>query len=53
MYHYKIITQTINLYNIIYQTIKFYKAAYKILYLTIYFVFKRSRSICHIIQGHF
>ena len=27
--------------------------AYKILYLTIYFVLKRSLSICHIIQGHF
>ena len=27
--------------------------AYKILYLTIYFVFKRSLSIFHIIQRHF
>ena len=27
--------------------------AYKIIYLTIYFVFKRGLSICHIIQRHF
>ena len=27
--------------------------AYKILYLTIYFVFKRILAICHIIRGHF
>ena len=27
--------------------------AYKIMYLRIYFVFKRSFSICHIIQRHF
>ena len=26
---------------------------YKILYFTVYFVFKRSLSICHIIPGHF
>ena len=36
MYHYKIITQTINLYNIIYQTIKFYKTAYKNLFNNIF-----------------
>ena len=26
---------------------------YKILYLTVYFVFRSSLAICHIIQGHF
>ena len=26
--------------------------AYKIMYLTMYFVFKKSLSICHIIQRH-
>ena len=25
---------------------------HKILYLTIYFIFKRSLSVCHIVQGH-
>ena len=29
------------------------KSTYKIFYLPIYFVFKRSLSFCHIIQGHF
>ena len=27
--------------------------AYKVLYLKIYFVFKRTLAIYHIIQGHF